>query len=790
MPAIGGGVSVGNLTAFLGLNDSDFTRGIARATNSLSRLNSSMRAVGQTMTTFITLPLIAIGGGAINASMKFQKAFSEIEGIVRLSREQVQGFQKDVLSMAHDTGRAPQELADALSYITQSGFQGSEALDILKVSAMSAAAGMADTQKTADVLTSAISAYGKENMTAAQAADLLTAVVREGKAEPAELATSLGYAIPIAAQMGVSLNEVGAAIAAMTRITKTSTAATQLRQLLSDILDPSVRARAAIAGLGTTLRDFQNAVDKEGLLPALMFLKDQMLVNGDAFTKVFGNVRSLTGALELVGKNLPQVQMIFADLADNTGDLQYAMDVASQTASFKFSQALADLKVAGIQLGNALLPIFLKLVQGLTSLAHWFTSLTASGKQMVVVFAALAAAAGPLLIMLSSMVALFSAISLPVAAVIAAIGALGLSFVYVYENWEAVKERISDWSWWRNALISMVQAAITHNPISPLITLWNALVDAMGPSVLSGIFKVEDPFKDAIQGLELLKVKTNDYKHQFGSFTEAISSFAKKAGAAIVGMFPTGGGGGSLPTPPTAPVQKMGKMATAFNPFAGKLDRIYTDNSPLDPKLRERLLKILNDSERAVRQLNRAIEQMVEGALADLGEALGELFSGQIDAKGFFDGLLATIANFIGMLGKALIAAGVASDAFKHLFANPFAAIAAGVALVALSAVIKGMLSKGIGGGGGSGLSDMGSVKGPGGRPQGLAVGGYVTSGGVFQLHKDELVSLPRGSAVTPAHMANGGMNGRLVVQVEGSISGYNIDINQKKNTYKRSRMG
>ena len=127
-------------------------------------------------------------------------------------------------------------------------------------------------------------------------------------------------------------------------------------------------------------------------------------------------------------------------------------------------------------------------------------------------------------------------------------------------------------------------------------------------------------------------------------------------------------------------------------------------------------------------------------AFSSLGELLGNLFNGDGNAKDFFSGIILIVVSFMEMLGKALIAAGVASEAFQTLFANPIAAIAAGIALIATAAIVRNLLKSG---------------------PQGLKSGGFVTEGGQFQLHKDELVSLPAGSAVTSQRtsraMAGGG---------------------------------
>ena len=66
------------------------------------------------------------------------------------------------------------------------------------------------------VLGLVINAYGKENITAARAADILVAAVKDGTAEADEFAGVLGRVVPTAATLGVAFDQVTAALAGMT----------------------------------------------------------------------------------------------------------------------------------------------------------------------------------------------------------------------------------------------------------------------------------------------------------------------------------------------------------------------------------------------------------------------------------------------------------------------------------------------------------------------------------------------------------------------------------------------
>jgi hypothetical protein len=96
--------------------------------------------------------------------------------------------------------------------------------------------------------------------------------------------------------------------------------------------------------------------------------------------------------------------------------------------------------------------------------------------------------------------------------------------------------------------------------------------------------------------------------------------------------------------------------------------------------------------------INNAVEQMIEGGIARFAENLGKALAGEkVD---LFGGFLALLAEGLSTIGKALIAYGVAMDAFKKAFANPVAAIVAGIALIAIGSFIGSKVSQMSGGGG------------------------------------------------------------------------------------------
>lgn len=310
-----------------------------------------------------------MGKAAMDASRQMEVSLSRIRGLVGESAAQVEVYKNSILSLAGTTSRAPQELADALYFITSAGIKGAAALEILEESAKSATAGLGETNTVADALTSILNAYGDSVYSAADANDILVATVREGKAEADQFAPALGKVLPVAAAYGASFEDVSAGVAALTRGGATAgTSAIYLRQVLSQLLKPSKQAADQMRAVGTSAEDMRTRIQEDGLLAALEHLNTQLggseaEVAATGLTKVFGNVRALTAVFSLLGPNLEANRDIFYELNNATGDANFAFEEAAQTADARLKSALAEVQALMIKLGDQIMPVVADLAE-------------------------------------------------------------------------------------------------------------------------------------------------------------------------------------------------------------------------------------------------------------------------------------------------------------------------------------------------------------------------------------------------------------------------------------------
>jgi TP901 family phage tail tape measure protein len=381
---------------------------LSRASAKLKNFGDKTTAIGRNLSTKLTLPLALAGGAAVKMSLDFEKSMTKITTLVGVAAEEVDKMSEGVKALASEAGISAGEAADALFFITSAGLRGAEAMAVLEQSLKASAVGLGETKTIADLSTSAINAFGSANITAAQATDVLVASVREGKLEADELAGAMGRVLPIASNMGISFNEVGAAFAAMSRTgTNANEAATQLRGILSSILKPTSQAKEMLGDLGLSAEGLRSSLREDGLLSTLEILKQRFEGNDEAAQLVFGNVRALTGIMDLLGASVDTTRQIFENMNDVTGTTARSFEDLQQSGAFKLEKAIAELKNTFTDLGGVIaetiVPVVIQIATKLTSVIKRFRNLDDRTKKIVVIFTALAAALPPLLILIGSM---------------------------------------------------------------------------------------------------------------------------------------------------------------------------------------------------------------------------------------------------------------------------------------------------------------------------------------------------------------------------------------------------
>lgn len=390
--------SIAEINVRIGARIDKMVHGLKQAERELKKTGRKFTQMGENLTKSVSLPLAAIGGVSIKMSNDVQKSFSKIENLVGVTGDTLENFKDGVSKISGEVGKSQVELSNALFTITSAGLKGKEALELLEVSSKASVIGMGETGDIAKAATAIMQAYGKENVSAAEAVNLLTKTVREGNLEASELAPSIGKVIPLAAQMGISFQEVGANIATFTRLgVSASESVSGLKALLGNIIKPSKAAQETLAKYGLTIEGVRDSIAKNGLSATMQNLLKTFDGNVESASALFGSVEGLTNVLGTAGAQGEEYTKILASMNDGINVVDQGFEKVSETANQKFNKALVRLQNVSIEVGNVLLPIAADIAETIGTVAAKFAKLSGGMQKTIIAVAGLAAATGPML---------------------------------------------------------------------------------------------------------------------------------------------------------------------------------------------------------------------------------------------------------------------------------------------------------------------------------------------------------------------------------------------------------
>jgi len=331
------GIRAGRAYVELGVGDK-LTAGLRRAQVRLRAFAAGVDRIGMGMlrTGAMMAAPLAIGAKVF---ADFQQQMANVSTMLDEPAKHMPEFTEALRRMSVEFGESTEALAGGLYDILSASIPAGKALAVLETATRAAKAGMTDTKTAADALTTILNAYGLSADRAGDVSDLLFQVVKRGKTTFAELAPSIGMVASTAAAAGLSLPELGGALATLTRNgVRTENAVAAVNATVAAFLKPSDEAAAYAAELGfnmstATLRaeGLEGVFRRIGQLPP------------DAIARLFPKIRALRGVIPAI-QNLKGFREDIAAMGRSAGSTSTAYEKMTKTLTHAFNQV----KQAGI----------------------------------------------------------------------------------------------------------------------------------------------------------------------------------------------------------------------------------------------------------------------------------------------------------------------------------------------------------------------------------------------------------------------------------------------------------
>lgn len=384
------------------------------------------------------------------------------------------------------------------------------------------------------------------------------------------------------------------------------------------------------------------------------------------------------------------------------------------------------------------------LLEQAKALVLRFQELSPATKKFLVIFGGIAAAVGPLLALAGTILpAIGTGLSLlatPIGLIVAGLTAIG---VVIYRNWQPIKGTLIDIANYfidlynestvfriavegiRSSFQNVYEVGsfvfgVLGDIISTLAkNIKQAFVDlgAIVKAVLTGNIEeipklLANNFKESTKNFkELIQTATKDFKvlrkeidkNLTESIARALSDkkykllaknvdteeLTEKVSDAVVKGIDDGtkkGTGNGRIKVPTLQLETQGIATVGDFDISSQIGEIFAP-AVLD----DNVTSFLDRLEEFRESSKEILENSVSNFAVGFGEIIGAIATGSAGLGDIGALLLNTMSDIATQLGKSAIQIGVTMKALKLSFKNPFAAIAAGVGLVALGALLKGV---------------------------------------------------------------------------------------------------
>lgn len=416
--------------------------------NKLKAVGGQMKDVGDSMTKYVTAPIMAAGAASVVAWKEVDEGLDIVTKKTGATGEALEDMQNRARNIAKTM---PTDFATAGAAIgevnTRFGLTGQELEDLSVQFIKFAELNETDVSTAIDNVQSMMAAWGVETENAGLMLDLLTKASQDSGASVDTLSQQLMSNKTALDDMGLSLD--------------------QSVDLLANCEKNGIDVSTMLTGLKTAMKNA--AQDGKSSAEALAELQDSIMNAGS-------DAEAAQIAMELFGNKAgPAIADACREGRLSLEDLGYSMeDIAGTTeGTFEAIQDPLDqmtpiintLKDTGAQivtdLGPAIVEILGKISEGVSALNTWWSGLDESQKNIILTMVGLVAALGPVLSIVGSvittigslvsimgaasagggvMATVIAALTGPVGWVVAAIAALIAIGVALYKNWDTICE--------------------------------------------------------------------------------------------------------------------------------------------------------------------------------------------------------------------------------------------------------------------------------------------------------------------------------------------------------------
>lgn len=188
--------------------------------------------------------MISAIASTATSAMIFNDAMQQMYVIGEVAAGGQKVLRDGVIELSEKFGQSANILSHMGTEIEAMGFEGEDALRILRISSELAIGGLSDLENATRSVVLTIRQFGLDTSAASHIADVFAVTANETTLTVTDMNTAMSYTAPMAHQLRISLDETAATLGVVNdALGIASKSGTSVRQMLSQLIDPTVAAK-------------------------------------------------------------------------------------------------------------------------------------------------------------------------------------------------------------------------------------------------------------------------------------------------------------------------------------------------------------------------------------------------------------------------------------------------------------------------------------------------------------------------------------------------------------------
>lgn len=374
--------------------------------NKITNISKKLDTLGNTITTTLTLPVLAIGTAAVTTGNDFEAQMSRVQAIAGATKKELEELTNQAIQLGSETSFSASEVAEGMENLASAGFTTEEIMSAMPGLLDLAASSGAELATASEIAASAIRGFGLEAGEAGHVADVFAEAAARTNAQTEDMGYAMKYIAPVANTMGLKIEEVAAAIGIMSDAgIKGEQAGTTLRGALVRLTKPTDKMLDVMEDLGISFYDNEGKMKSLTEMISMLQKATKGLTDEEqqyALTTLFGT-ESLSGMVALINRGSDDLKDMTKNFENADGAAEEMADTMLDNTAGALESLSGSLESAGIAIQRALAPEIKNLAKLIQGLVDDFTNLSQEEQQNIIKTVALVAAIGPAIKILSKL---------------------------------------------------------------------------------------------------------------------------------------------------------------------------------------------------------------------------------------------------------------------------------------------------------------------------------------------------------------------------------------------------